>query len=1578
MGIQHRVIALAVLATAGSSYLAAQVGNTYYYNEITSLASPGVDGFNYPLISRNADRIVYTQTSAGTTTLYAMNTDGSGVTTLDSESTAQNNYHYLSISDDGTKALIWSTNKIRSVNTNGTGGLTLVTVDGNFGISEARLTGDGTKVIFANNSDDNLTTSGSTPFAAGIYEINPDGTNLHAIATETTIATYLGLTVGNIRGIGALNGTDVSSTGSQIVFRTSFAFSGEYLLAVNGDGTGIHTIFGPITSVFTTGISGDGTKIWYNCVFVSLAPNEIGVVPFAGGTRKALVTGIQNSGGGIATDLQLNSNGTKLLFGDDGEGRLINTDGSGIVPLFETTQGITGPLINQGFLTLTMDATGTNFAFTSPARNVFPVIDEIGFLTLNQGSTAADPSITNPSANPDFIVVNGGSSTMVSATVTAPTAIGAVSTELLVPASAATVSINNNQLGPGAGNVYSVSFQGGYDGQTGLRTVRIQAETTDAGGKRHGAAVDFSPFYIDSAVPPTQTITFGALNNVMIGVAPFTIGATASSGLSVSFASTTPSVCTVSGATVTIVAVGTCSITASQAGSANYQAAPNVVQSFTVNGLQAAQTIAFGALSNATVGAAPFTITATASSGLSVSFASTTLSVCTVSGVTVTILNAGTCSIAASQAGNASYLAAPNVTQSFSVVGSGPGVANTYYYNEITSLASPGVDSFNYPLTSRSANRIIYTQTSAGTTTLYAMNPDGSGVTTLDSESTTQNNYHYLSVSDDGTKALIWSTNKIRFVNTNGTGGLTLVTVDGPFGITEARLTGDGTKVIFANSSDDNLTTSGSTPFAAGIYEINPDSTNLHAIATETTIANYLGLAVGNIRGIGALGGMDVSSTGSQIVFRTSFAFSGEYLLAVNGDGTGIHTIFGPITSVFTTGISGDGTTIWYNGVFVSLAPNEIGVVPFTGGTRKALVTGIQNDNGGIATDLQLSSDGSKLLFGDDGMGRLINTDGSGIVPLFVTTQGITGPLINSGGSLFLTMDASATHFAFTAAARNVFPVIDEIGLLTLNTGATAADPSITNPSATPDYIVVNGNSSATIGATVTSPTAVGAVSNALLVPSSAATVSVNNSQLGAGAGNVYSVSFQGGYDGQTGVRTARIQAETTDAGGKRHGAAVDFSPFYIDAAAPATETISFGALGNVLLGAAPFAVSASASSGLPVTLGSSTVAVCGVSGSTVTILGAGTCSITASQSGSTSYQPATSVTRSFTVFVTQAAQTITFGSLNNVSLGTAPFTISATATSGLTVTFVSNTTSVCTVSGTTVTILAIGTCSITASQPGNSVYLAAPNVTQTFTVINIKPSEVGVFRQSFAWLLDANGNRMYDGTGAGLDYFYFNFVPAQTGDIPVVGDWSGSGTTKIGIYRPATGQWFLDYNGNGVFDAGDKTYSFGGIAGDKPVVGDWSGSGTSKIGIFRSGFFWLLDYNGDGTFDSGDQAFAYGGVGGDVPIVGDWTGNGITKVGVVRVFFPGGTPAFWILDANNDHSIDAGDLVFAFGGITGDVPVAGDWNGTGFAKAGMFRSGFFWVIDNNGSAPTVLGGSQVVAFGYGGVAGDIPVVGKW
>ena len=89
-------------------------------------------------------------------------------------------------------------------------------------------------------------------------------------------------------------------------------------------------------------------------------------------------------------------------------------------------------------------------------------------------------------------------------------------------------------------------------------------------------------------------------------------------------------------------------------------------------------------------------------------------------------------------------------------------------------------------------------------------------------------------------------------------------------------------------------------------------------------------------------------------------------------------------------------------------------------------------------------------------------------------------------------------------------------------------------------------------------------------------------------------------------------------------------------------------------------------------------------------------------------------------VFSNPATQTITFNPLGNVTFGVAPFSISATASSGLTVSFASTTTPVCTVSGSTATIVDVGTCAITATQPGNASWLAAIPVTRTFSVTSL------------------------------------------------------------------------------------------------------------------------------------------------------------------------------------------------------------------------------------------------------------------
>jgi uncharacterized repeat protein (TIGR03803 family) len=164
-----------------------------------------------------------------------------------------------------------------------------------------------------------------------------------------------------------------------------------------------------------------------------------------------------------------------------------------------------------------------------------------------------------------------------------------------------------------------------------------------------------------------------------------------------------------------------------------------------------------------------------------------------------------------------------------------------------------------------------------------------------------------------------------------------------------------------------------------------------------------------------------------------------------------------------------------------------------------------------------------------------------------------------------------------------------------------------------------------------------------------------------------------------------------------------------------ASQTIAFGPLANQFLGTAPFPVSATATSGLPVNLASLTPAVCTVLGNTVTLVSAGTCTIEATQPGNTTYAPAQSVDRSFQV--QRVSQQIAFANLPNRILGAAPFTVSATATSGLPVSFASLTPGVCMVSGNTVTLASAGTCIIEASQPGNTTYAAAQPVDRSFQV---------------------------------------------------------------------------------------------------------------------------------------------------------------------------------------------------------------------------------------------------------------------
>jgi len=201
--------------------------------------------------------------------------------------------------------------------------------------------------------------------------------------------------------------------------------------------------------------------------------------------------------------------------------------------------------------------------------------------------------------------------------------------------------------------------------------------------------------------------------------------------------------------------------------------------------------------------------------------------------------------------------------------------------------------------------------------------------------------------------------------------------------------------------------------------------------------------------------------------------------------------------------------------------------------------------------------------------------------------------------------------------------------------------------------------------------------------------------------------------------------------------------------------------------------------------------------------------------------------------------------------------------------------------------------------------------------------TKIGYFRITGgvgSFYLDWNGNGVWDGPVIDKVYTF-----GQTGDIPVTGDWTGTGTTKIGVFRitGGVGMFYLDWNGNGVWDGTptDALYTFG-LAGDIPVTGDWNGSGTTKIGVFRimSGVGkWFLEMNGNGVWNyPGDSVFTFGQAG-DIPVTGDWNGDGTTNIGIFR-------NGRWFLDMTGNGVWNyPGDAIFTFG-QAGDNPVTGKW----------------------------------------------------
>jgi FtsP/CotA-like multicopper oxidase with cupredoxin domain len=269
-----------------------------------------------------------------------------------------------------------------------------------------------------------------------------------------------------------------------------------------------------------------------------------------------------------------------------------------------------------------------------------------------------------------------------------------------------------------------------------------------------------------------------------------------------------------------------------------------------------------------------------------------------------------------------------------------------------------------------------------------------------------------------------------------------------------------------------------------------------------------------------------------------------------------------------------------------------------------------------------------------------------------------------------------------------------------------------------------------------------------------------------------------------------------------------------------------------------------------------------------------------------------------------------------------------------------------------------------------NSTPSGIANVTQ------LNATKIGVFRNSTLnttlFLLDYNGNGAWNGAVVDRQYRF-----GISGDLPVSGNWNNNRTSKIGVFRNSTHMFYLDYDGNGTWNATlDRQYNFG-LSGDKPVAGDWNNDGRSEIGVFRnSTHMFYLDYDGNGTWNGAvvDRQYNFG-LSGDKPVVGDWDNDGISEIGVARNTT---NSTLFYLDYNGNGVWNGAvvDRQYTFG-LNIDLPVSGDWNNDGTSEIGTFRNSTKrFYLDYNGNG--VWNGTVIDRQYTFGLANDTPVSGRW
>src|SRR5262249_46805023 len=187
------------------------------------------------------------------------------------------------------------------------------------------------------------------------------------------------------------------------------------------------------------------------------------------------------------------------------------------------------------------------------------------------------------------------------------------------------------------------------------------------------------------------------------------------------------------------------------------------------------------------------------------------------------------------------------------------------------------------------------------------------------------------------------------------------------------------------------------------------------------------------------------------------------------------------------------------------------------------------------------------------------------------------------------------------------------------------------------------------------------------------------------------------------------------------------------------------------------------------------------------------------------------------------------------------------------------------------------------------------------------------------------------------------NWGAPSLGDVPVPGDYDGDGKADNAVYRSSTGQWFIFASKTGT----TMQVSWGAF-GDIPVPANYDGDGTTDIAVFRTttGEWFILQSQSNTMRQATWGAPSLG----DVPVPADYDGDGKADIGVYRT-----SSGQWFILASRSNTL----IQLDWGAPSlGDVPVPADYDGDGVTDVGIYRTSTGeWIVH-------LSGGVRILAWG--------------